>query len=287
MAAGAALCWGASFPLTKVALAYIGPTALAFLRWAISAALLAGWLAWGPRPGGRGTGLTEARTLLSRAGLTVIWVALTGITLFYFIENTALRYTTATNAGVLSNLTSVFIVFIGTTLLRERLRPVAWLALIVAFIGAVLVSQGAGHLHLGGPGLLGDGLMVFACVFAAVYSVGGKQLSERYAPDVVITAVAAVGATFLLPLALWEGLRLDLPLSVWGMLLLLGLGSGALANLWWLAILARITASRAALALFAIPVISAALSVALLGEPLTVTLVLGAALVIGSMAMSR
>lgn len=287
MAGGATFFWGASFPLTKAALAHMGPTALAFLRWAISAVLLAGWLAWGPRPGGRGAGLAEARGLLRRHGWTVTWVALTGVTLFYFIENTALRYTTATNAGVLSNLTSVFIVFLGATLLRERLRPIAWLALIGAFVGAALVSQGAGHLRLGGPGLLGDGLMVIACLFAAVYSIGGKQLSERYASDTVITAVAAVGAAFLLPLALWEGLHLNLPLAAWGILLLLGLGSGALANLWWLAILARVTASRAALALFAIPVVSAALSIALLGEPLTLTLVLGAALVMGSMAVSR
>lgn len=285
MAAGAALFWGASFPLSKAALETMGPTALAFVRWAISAVLLAGWLAWGPRPGGRGAGLAEARDLLRRQGWTVTWVALTGVTLFYFIENTALRYTTATNAGVLSNLTSVFIVFLGATLLRERLRPIAWLALIGAFAGAVLVSQGAGHLRLGGPGLIGDGLMVLACVFAAVYSIGGKRLSEQFAPDVVITAVAAVGAAFLLPLALWEGLRLDLPLSVWGILLLLGLGSGALANLWWLALLARVTASRAAVALFAIPVVSAALSVVFLGEPLTVTLVVGAALVMASMAV--
>lgn len=285
MAAGAALFWGASFPLTKAALAHMGPTALAFVRWAISAVLLAGWLTWGPRPGGRGAGLAEALDLCRRHGRTVTWVALTGVTLFYFIENTALRYTTATNAGVLSNLTSIFIVFLGATWLREHVRPIAWLALLAAFIGAALVSQGAGHLRWGGPALLGDGLMVLACVFAAVYSIGGKQLSERYAADVVTAAVAAVGAAFLLPLALWEGLHLDLPLSTWGSLLLLGLGSGALANLWWLAILARVTASRAAVVLFAIPVVSAVLSVAFLGEPLTPTLVLGALLVMASMAV--
>lgn len=286
MAAGSALFWGASFPLTKAALAYMGPTALAFMRWAISALLLVGWLAWAPRPGGRGAGLAEARDLLRRRGWTVAWVALTGVTLFYFIENLALRYTTATNAGVLSNLTSIFIVFLGATLLRERLRPAAWLALVAAFIGAALVSQGAGHLSLGGPGRLGDGLMVIACLFAAVYSIGGKQLSERFAPDVVIAAVAAVGAAFLLPLALWEGLHFDLPLSMWAILLLLGLGSGALANLWWLAILARVPASRAAMMLFAIPVISAVLSILFLGEPLTVTLVVGAVLVMASMLVS-
>jgi chromosome segregation protein len=44
MALGSVVLWGASFPLTKVAMAEIGPTSLAFLRWTISAAVLFAWL---------------------------------------------------------------------------------------------------------------------------------------------------------------------------------------------------------------------------------------------------
>lgn len=283
MALSTVFLWGASFPLTKAALAYTGPTAIAFLRWAISALALLGWLAWQQRRRTPGPGLRSAGDLLRYEWHTLAWVALTGIALFYFLENLALRYTTATNAGVLANLTSVFMVFIGASLLRERLSGLEWGALGAALLGAVLVSQGAGHLVLGGPGLLGDGLMVIASFFGAVYSIGGKRLAERYPAAVVTTLVAASGALMLLPLALLEGLRLNLPWHMWGFLLLLGLGSGALANLWWLMLLARTRASRAALILFLIPVISAALSVTLLGEPLTLTTVGGAALVLVGM----
>jgi drug/metabolite transporter (DMT)-like permease len=122
--------------------------------------------------------------------------------------------------------------------------------------------------------------MILGSFFAAVYSIGGKKLAERYPPGIVTTAVAALGALFLLPLALIEGLRFDLPWHTYGILLLLGLGSGALANLWWMAILATTDASRAALALFLIPLIAAGLSVALLHEPITLWLVVGAALVL-------
>ena len=189
LALGTVILWGASFPLTKAALAYLGPTALAFLRWAISAVALIAWLAWKRR-------LPAALQMLRRNGRTAVWVALTGITFFYFLENLALRYTTATNAGVLSNFISVFMVLIGTVWLGERMTGVEWGAMAAAFVGAALVSQGAGHLRFAGAGLFGDLLMLVASFFGAVYSVGGKGLAARYPADVVITVVAALGALF-------------------------------------------------------------------------------------------
>ena len=235
--------------------------------------MLGGWLAHRRK-------LPMVAQALRRDGRTVLWVALTGITLFYFLENLALRYTSAINAGVLSNLTSVFMVLIGTLWLHERLAPVEWGAMVAAFAGAVLVSQGSGHLTFAGTGLLGDALMVLTGFFGAVYSIGGKGLVARYPADVVTMVVATIGAIFLLPLALLEGLTLALPWQTWAILLVLGVGSGALANLWWMQILGRMDASRAALTLFLIPVVSTILSVILLGEPLTLTVVLGAILVL-------
>jgi len=231
--------------------------------------------------------------MLRRDGRTAVWVALTGITFFYFLENLALRYTTATNAGVLSNFIPVFLVLIGTVWLGERLTGVEWGALVAAFVGAAIVSQGAGHLTLAGAGLAGDLLMLAASFLGAVYSVGGKGLTARYPADVVITVVAALGALFLLPLTLIEsgGARgfaadvLGLPWQAWAGLLLLGLGAGALANLWWLQLLSHTDASRAALVLFLVPVVSTTLAVVWLGEPLTPTIVLGALLVLAGVVV--
>jgi drug/metabolite transporter (DMT)-like permease len=286
LALGTVTLWGASFPLTKAALDYLGPTAVAFMRWAISAGALILWLAWKRR-------LPAALQLLRRDGRSAVWVALTGITLFYFLENLALRYTTATNAGVLSNFISVFLVLIGTLWLGERLTGVEWGALAAAFAGAVIVSQGAGHLKLAGAGLAGDLLMLAASFLGAVYSVGGKGLTTRYPADVVTTVIATLGAFFLLPLALIEsggagGFVRDLsslPWQAWAGLLLLGLGAGALANLWWLQLLSHTDASRAALVLFLVPVVSTTLAVVWLGEPLTPTIVLGALLVLAGVVV--
>jgi drug/metabolite transporter, DME family len=155
----------------------------------------------------------------------------------------------------------------------------------LAFLGAVLVSLGASQVAFGGQSLRGDALMVAASFFGAIYSIGGKRLSEQYDPLAVTTVVAALGAAFLFPLALLEGLHFDLSAQIWAMILLLGIGSGALANLWWMVILRHTRASRAAMALLLIPVVSATLAVTLLHEPLTLTIVLGAILVLGGVVV--
>ena len=147
-------------------------------------------------------------------------------------------------------------------------------------LGATLVSQGSGHLTLNSAGLIGDLLMIPATFFAAIYSVGSKRLLERHGADAVITVVAIAGTVMLFPLALREGLHFDLPWQVWASLILLGLGSGALANLWWMQLLAVTDASRAAMMLLLIPIVSTTMAVLLLGEPLTLTVTVGMTLVI-------
>jgi len=273
--------WGASFVLTKAALGWLGPMSIAFLRWAISALFLLGWVA------ARGKVGLSAR-LVRTDGPRVLWLALTGITLFYALQNLALNFTTATNAGILANLTSIFMVLIAVIWFGERLSGVEWLALVIAFGGAMLVSQGTGRFNLSGPGLRGDLLMVAATAFGAIYSMGSKHLTRRYPADVVTTLIALAGALLLLPLALHEGLVLALPPLVWGALLLLGLGSGALANLGWLHLLSTMDASRAGMILFLVPVFSTVLAVGLLHEPITIVALAGAIMVqLGVAIMQR
>jgi drug/metabolite transporter (DMT)-like permease len=156
----------------------------------------------------------------------------------------------------------------------------------------MLVSQGAGHLTLASAGLRGDVLMVVATLFAAIYSIGAKRLVISYQPVVVTAVVATLGAVFLFPLTIWEvggvlelSSLLALPPIAWLALLLLGLGAGALANIWWMHILGSTTAARAGMTLFLIPVISTTLAVVALGETLTPVALIGAALVLVGVAL--
>jgi drug/metabolite transporter (DMT)-like permease len=129
--------------------------------------------------------------------------------------------------------------------------------------------------------------MIAATLFAAIYSVGSKRVTDRYPADVVTALIALAGAAMLLPLALREGLTLAMPPLAWGGLLVLGAGAGALANLWWLHLLSFMDASRAGMILFLIPVFSTVLAVAFLHEPVTIVALAGGALVLAGVAIMQ
>jgi drug/metabolite transporter (DMT)-like permease len=273
--------WGGSFVITKVALDAMGPMALAFWRWLISALALVLWLASRRR-------LDVAARLVREQWVRLGWMSFAGIALYYALENIALQFTTVVNAGILANLTTIFMALLAIVMLQEHQTLAEWIAMLVAFAGAALVSQGAGHFSISAPGLRGDLLMSVAGVFGALYSLGGTQLVRAgYSSDVVTAVVASLGALMLLPVALLEGLTLVIPLNTWLAVVLLGLGAGAISNLGWFAMLRRMTTSSAGMTLFIVPIVSTALAVTILHEPITPLVGVGAVLVLVGVAVTQ
>ncbi len=280
LAAAVCLLWGSSFVLTKVALSEVGPMAIAFGRWALAAAAFALYLPlMGLWP--------QVQRALREEGRALAFLALVGIAFFYALQNWGLRFSTAVNVGWVINLTSIFIAILGVWWLGERLDRGAAAGIVIAFAGVSLVSLQGQGVVVGGASWLGDGLTALAALCAAVYSVYGKRIVARHAPLVVTATTAALGALFLLPMALWEGMRWPRSPSVIGALVLLGFGSGALANLWWWRVLAQSDAARAGLFLFFIPIVSTALGVVGLGEPFTWPMAAGAVLVLIGTALAQ
>ena len=265
--------WGSSFVLTKMALAELGPLTIALYRWLIATLAFAIVL---PLQGE----LPTLRRALRQDFFPFALLGLVGITAFYAFQNAALRFTTAVNVGLLINFCTVFIAVLGMLWLKERLGRWAIVGIALSFAGATLVSWPNGTVGLGRVHLLGDGLTLLAALWAAIYTVYGKGIVARYPPAVVTGLAAGFGTLFLLPWAVWEGLALPRSAAVWGAMLTLGLGSSALANLWWWRILQQVDAARAGTFLLLIPVVSTLLAVAVLGETMPPAGAAGAALVL-------
>ena len=113
---------------------------------------------------------------------------------------------------------------------------------------------------------MGDGLVLLSSLAAALYFVFGSRLLGVSA--LMVTAAAAtLGAATLLPLALLAGRG-----SVWtwpavAAVITLGVGPGLLANLWWWETVEWLDASRAAIYIYLIPLMTMVFAVLLLGEP--------------------
>jgi drug/metabolite transporter (DMT)-like permease len=280
-ASGAAILWGASFLLTKITLTQLGPMATAALRWGVATLVLLA-----------ASGLTSrGREMLCRAvrddWRAFVGLGLTGVSLFYTLQNVALTYTTSVDVGLIMNDFPILTAVLGVWLLGERFTWRAAGGLALATLGVTLISLGglAEAETAASARLLGDLLALAATLFGALYIVGGKRAVASYNPLTVTTLAGLFGVLMLVPAAAWEGFTLRLSSGVWAALLGLALGSGAAANwLWWYAA-DRLPVSRAGVFLYVTPVVSTVLGVGALGEPLTIATAAGAGFVIGGVML--
>ena len=196
----------------------------------------------------------------------------------------AYNYTSVAAATMCYYMAPVLIV-LASPLFGERLTLRKGFCAAAAVFGMVLVSGVlSGGLH-GAKGLLFG--LIAACLYAAIVLLN-RTLRDISAGDRTIMQFAACAAVMLPYVLLTEDVR-ALPLSPRIILLLLTVGilHTGLAYMWYFGGIAGVPAQSAALLSYLDPVAAVLLSVTLLREPMTLTAALGAALVLGAMAVSE
>ena len=262
--------WGSAFSVTKTAIAEVPPVLIAFLRFALAAAVMLP-LALARRG--------PAQRMTKRQWATVAAMGICGFTLFQAGANIAQTYTTATQAAIIQSIIPVLTAILAALVLRERPagRGVAGIALSLAGVFAVVLVA-APSASARSP-LLGGAIMVGAVGMWAIYTVLAKRLAG--ADMLRVTAYStAFGALFLLPLALIESGGLALPAISWrGWLSIgyLGLVSSAIANLLYNRSLAHLEANQTATFINLVPIVGVVVAVLFLGEPLIVWQLAGGA----------
>ncbi len=164
----------------------------------------------------------------------------------------------------------------------ERASRATWLGFVMAAGGlAGLSVPGAGA-----PDILGTVLMTIAGVAWGIYSLRGRTSS---ASPLAATAANFVGTV---PLAgvLIVAANGSPATHVSAEGLLLALASGALASglgySLWYAALRHLTATRAAILQLLVPALTAIAAVALLGESISVRLLVGGGAILGGVALA-
>lgn len=260
--------WGAGFPLGKLAFAQLGPAQVVLFRFVMATAVLLP-ITWsqGVRPARRDLPLFLA------AG--VVTVPLT-----YLLQFAGLTLTTAASASLVMGATPPLLAVAAVATRGERLGVEGWVAVALSTVGVVLV---VGQPD-GGHSWTGDALVFLAAVAVVGAVLMTKDLVDRYPATAATTYIIAFGTLALTPMALaWEGMPpLNLSPGVWGSVLLLGLGSTALANLFYNWGLSHFDAAQAGVYLNLEPLVGALLGVAILGEALGPGALVGGALIVGS-----
>ena len=272
------IVWGSTFVATKSVLDEAGPFAVTALRFGIGLLVL---LPFAYRRGFR------VRLALEPAFLLF---GLTGIVLYFGLQNLALVFTSAANAALISAGVPVAAALLARTFLKERIPLPRLLGIGLSIIGVLLVSD---TTPSGGApeAILGNALMVVAVVGYGAYAVQGRAMrgGERYPAVVATTASFAAGLLFLIPLAAGEALLFGTPQlgpRGWLVVAYLGAGASALAMFLWNYALRHVAASAAALYINLVPVVGLGFAL-LFGERVGAAQLVGGALAVGGVLLGE
>ena len=220
--------------------------------------------------------VTDARDFLI-LGLT----GMVTVTLGMFV---GMRYTTASNAGILY-ASSPGIVAIGSVaILGETLTPLNVSGVVLSLFGAiVIITKGSLETLLGLRFNPGDVIIFVTVLGWSAYLVYGRIVLRRFDPWRVTCFSAGVGSVILGILAAFaepiDALR-SASWSTWGLILYLGfLGLGATFIISTYA-LQRLGAARTSIFLNLIPIFAMFFGWLLLGERIGITQIAGTVLVI-------
>ncbi len=274
----AMLLWSSSFVAMKVAVQAYGPVFVVFGRMAVGAALFA----------------LVARRLIPRGvprrdiGL-ILLMALCEPCLYYLFEANALRFTSASQAGMVTAILPLMVAATAFWTLRERCAARVWIGFAMALVGVVWLTA-AGESTAASPNpALGNFLEFCAMVCATGYMVLLKRLSSRYSPWLLTASQALVGALFYLPGLFLPGVwpeRLWNPTALAAVLFLgsfVTIGAYGLYNYG----MSRLPASKATAFINLIPVFTVAWGWLLLDERLNTMQLAAGALVLAGVFLSQ
>jgi drug/metabolite transporter (DMT)-like permease len=270
---------GGSTPaLTKLALQGLSPWSLVVARQSLGLLIL---IAVGAISRNR----APRAALRGRDAWLLVLLAWGGFALPMILNAIGLELSTATNGALLSPLEPIGILIGGALLLGERLTTPRVLAIALGALGGMLiVTQGAVDIRAGEP--RGDALMALGHLSWAIYTLAAKPLLYRHDPLRVATLATALSIPPLLPLALAEPLDVERVLPALGWVVTLALLSTAVIAYAWNAALREISASTLAAFIFLQPLIGLLIGALLLGEPVGVQALVGAALIVGGVTLA-
>lgn len=269
---------GANVPLAKIIVAEVPLYAFLFLRFALSTAALVVLVRTEAGP--------PLRAMSLRARVDVVAMSLVGMVGYTILIFEGVRRTSAADAGIITATLPAVVAILSVVVLRDRLQPRQWTAVALAVFGLMLVQ--AGSQATGRASLLGNTLVIGAVLCEAGFVIIGKRLAPPYRPFRLALGANVVGLALSLPLMLFEGrvpelLQLSPAMALactWYVL------SASVIALWlWYRGLPHTPTWLAGLATAALPIAALAVSVGLLGEDLGRTRLLGAMLVLASIAL--
>lgn len=273
------LLWGTTYVFTKVLLESFSPIEILFTRFLIGFAALCL--------------IFPSRLRLKNRREVYLFIAagISGITLYYLLENIALTMTTASNAGVIIALAPFFTACLSYWVLKTE-KPGAqfYIGFLFAITGICLISGGSGDAL--SINVQGDLLAALAALVWAVYSVLVRKIGALgYNPIQATRRIFLYGLMGMLPVIAVMDFRLGLERYADSgnlvNILFLGLGASALCFVTWNTAVKLLGAVKTSVYIYLSPVVTVISAAIVLGERMTGVMIFGTCLTLVGLWMSE
>jgi drug/metabolite transporter (DMT)-like permease len=279
----AVIVWGASFVATKVALQYVVPTALVWLRFGMGVLILGLAVFLNKQfslPRGRDWGYFALLGFL-------------GITFHQWLQSTGLQTAQATTTAWIITSTPIFIALLGILVLRERLTWYQATGIVLASLGVLLiVSRGdLSSLAKGQFGTPGDFLVLISAPNWAVFSTLSRPGLKKHSATLMMFYVMSFGwlfTTILFVVSPEVQQISNIPLDGWIAITFLGIFCSGIAYIFWYDALKVLPVAQTGAFLYLEPIITVIVAAVVIRETiLLATLVGGIIILVGVWLVNR
>ena len=278
------LVWASTFSVTKILLHDFYVTEILLFRFII--AYLALFIL---HPKGIGFKNSTIEILFALSGLS-------GVCLYFLLENIALYYTTASNAAILVTISPLFVAILSYLFLGIQLKKQFFIGFVVAFIGvALVVSRGELSFSIS-P--VGDIICLTAGIMWSFYTILLERLfwhCKDENPLAITRKIFFYGILCILPFSIgvWNIYGID---DFWIRfgdfmnlfnLLFLGLIASALCYVSYNACIHFLGIIRASAYIYSIPLFGVIIATLTLGESMTFATIIGGIVVLFGLFLSQ
>lgn len=264
--------WGSTFISSKILLEYgLSPATIMAIRFLIAyICMLPFW-----------RGGLFARSVKDE--LLMVVLGITGGSMYFLLENSALMFTQASNVAIIIAatplLTTLAVHFISR---QERANRRLYLCSLISMAGVALVVFNGEFILKLNP--MGDILTLGASIMWVIYSIVVLKVGSRYHPLMITRKVFFYGVLTLLPYFLWEPPTLAVevltqPVVAWN-LIFLGILASLICYWLWNVVLEKLGAIHATNYLYLNPIVAMVASYFILDERITLLAVVGTALIL-------
>jgi drug/metabolite transporter (DMT)-like permease len=266
--------WGASPVATKFAVTELPPLAVAFLRTAVGGAAAGVIIVVMQMPVPRER---YQRLLLAASGFC-------GFIGFPTIFSIGQRQTSAIHGAMILAMLPAMTGVVALVWERRKPESLFVLGCLVALVGEAVLSLSRQGIAGGEAGLIGDALVFFSALFASVGYVCGARLQQSGYPAKAVTfwgvLLASIALLPFAPISLAQVQWASLSSGVWLAIAYLALGVTIFGYVFWYWALGKGGIAKIGLFQFFQPVTGVVMAFLILGEPLSLGLVIAAAVIL-------